>query len=109
MLNELRTLGFQPCKYLVSKRRLSVQETEGTIQQLRQYAKDNDPPIDGIVATYNDVANAKNCGRTGHHYKDGLAFKFVVIDGRTISRASLSLPQLRSRCRHPRPQPKGSS
>ena len=32
--------------------------------------------IDGIVATYNDVAYAKSCGRTGHHYKDGLAFKF---------------------------------
>ena len=37
-LKELRGLGFQPCKYLVSKRRLSVQETEGAIQQLRQYA-----------------------------------------------------------------------
>lgn len=118
-LKELRAMGFQPCKYLVSKRRLTVQETEGAIQQLRQYAQDNDLPIDGIVATYNDVAYAKSCGRTGHHYKDGLAFKFedelyetkmnsiewtptrtgeiapvailhpVVIDGRTISRASL--------------------
>ena len=118
-LKELRGLGFQPCKHFISKRRLSVQETEGAIQQLRQYAQDNDIPIDGIVATYNDVAYAKSCGRTGHHYKDGLAFKFedelyetkvnciewnpsrtgeiapvailhpVVIDGRTISRASL--------------------
>lgn len=35
-----------------------------------------DIPIDGIVVTYNDVAFAKSCGRTGHHYKDGLAFKF---------------------------------
>lgn len=25
---------------------------------------------------YNDAAYAKSCGRTGHHYKDGLAFKF---------------------------------
>lgn len=118
-LRELRGLGFQPCKHFISKRRLSVQETETAIQQLRQYAKDNDLPIDGIVATYNDIAYAKSCGRTGHHYKDGLAFKFedelfeskltgiewnptrtgeiapvailnpVVIDGRTISRASL--------------------
>ena len=118
-LKELRGLGFQPCKRLISQRCLSAQETEGAIQQLRQYAQDNDIPIDGIVATYNDVAYAKSCGRTEHHYKDGLAFKFedelyetkvsciewnptrtgeiapvailhpIMIDGRTISRASL--------------------
>ena len=118
-LKELRGLGFQPCKHFISKRRLSVQEMEGVIQQLRQYAQDNDVPIDGIVATYNDIAYAKTCGRTGHHYKDGLAFKFedelyetklvgiewnltrtgeiapvailnpVLIDGCTVSRASL--------------------
>ena len=69
--------------------------------------------------TYNDIAYSKTCGRTGHHYKDGLAFKFeddlfetrlqqiewtpsrtgeiapvavfdpVEIDGCTVSRASL--------------------
>lgn len=38
--------------------------------------KDSDIPIDGIVVTYNDIAFSKGCGRTGHHYKDGLAFKF---------------------------------
>lgn len=76
-LQMLRTLGFQTCKYIVSKRALSVRETEAGIQRLRQYAQDNDIAIDGIVATYNDVAYSKSCGRTGHHYKDGLAFKFA--------------------------------
>ena len=51
-------------------------ETEDGIKQLQQYAKDSDIPIDGIVVTYNDIAFSKRCGRTGHHYKDGLAFKF---------------------------------
>ncbi len=118
-LQMLRTLGFQTCKYIVSKRALSVRETEAGIQRLRQYAQDNDIPIDGIVATYNDVTYSKSCGRTGHHYKDGLAFKFadelyetrmtaiewnptrtgeiapvavlepVEIDGCTVSRATL--------------------
>ncbi len=118
-LKMLRELGFQPCKHLISKRALSPQEAENGIRMLRQYAQDNDIPIDGIVAAYNDIAYAKSCGRTGHHYKDGMAFKFedelfettvtciewnptrtgeiapvailrpVVIDGRTISRASL--------------------
>lgn len=75
-LKELRPLGFNPCKYLVTKRPLTQAETEDGIKQLRQYAADNDIPIDGIVVTYNDIAFSKGCGRTGHHYKDGLAFKF---------------------------------
>jgi len=75
-LKQLRSLGFQPCKYLVSKCAPSPKGLQGGIDQLRQYAVDNDIPIDGIVVTYNDVAYSKACGRTGHHYKDGLAFKF---------------------------------
>ncbi len=118
-LKRLRELGFQPCYYLLSKHSPSLQGMENGIQKLQDYARDNDIPIDGIVATYNDVAFAKSCGRTGHHYKDGLAFKFederfetkligiewnptrtgviapvamlqpVQIDGATVSRASL--------------------
>ena len=75
-LKELRPLGFTPCKYLVTKRPLTQAETEDGIKQLQQYAKDSDIPIDGIVVTYNDIAFSKRCGRTGHHYKDGLAYKF---------------------------------
>ena len=75
-LKRLRALGFVPCKYLVSKYAPSPKEMEEAISLLRQYALDNDIPIDGIVVTYNDVAYSKTCGRTGHHYKDGLAFKF---------------------------------
>ena len=118
-LKQLRGLGFQPCKYLVSKRRITPEEAERAIGQLRDYARDNDIPIDGIVASYNSIAYSNTCGRTGHHYKDGLAFKFederfetkltgiewnptrtgeiapvailkpVQIDGATVSRASL--------------------
>ena len=118
-LSCLRTFGFQFCKYLVSKAALNQEEVEGAIQALRKYAENSDVPIDGIVVSYNDIAFSKFCGRTGHHYKDGLAFKFeddlyetklnciewtpsrtgeiapvailepVVIDGCTVSRASL--------------------
>ena len=75
-LKALRPLGFLPCKYMVTKRPLTQEETEDGIRQLKQYAADADIPIDGIVITYNDIALSKSCGRTGHHYKDGLAFKF---------------------------------
>ncbi len=118
-LYSLWECGFTPCQYKISNRPLTQEELDGGIQELRAYAAANDIPIDGIVMTYNDIAYARSCGRTGHHYKDGLAFKFeddlfetrlqsvewspsrtgeitpvavfepVEIDGCTVSRASL--------------------
>ena len=118
-LKQLPAMGFTPCHYLVSNRKLTQEEMQNGIQRLRQFAKDYDIPIDGIVMTYNNIAYAKSCGRTGHHYKDGIAYKFedelyetritciewspsrtgeitpvavlkpVEIDGCTVSRASL--------------------
>lgn len=76
-LARLAEMGFSPCKYLVTARRLSLQELEGGIARLRSFARENDIPIDGIVASYNDLAYSASCGRTGHHYKDGMAFKFA--------------------------------
>ena len=75
-LRKLPELGFQVCKFVISRRSLTCQEMEDGIGKLRQFASDNDIPIDGIVASYNDIAFSLSCGRTGHHYKDGLAFKF---------------------------------
>ena len=76
-------------------------------------------PIDGIVASYDNIAFGKSLGRTAHHYNNGFAFKFydeaitttltdiewsigktgeltpvaifnpVEIDGTTVTRASL--------------------
>lgn len=86
---------------------------------MREAAEKSDLPIDGLVLTYDEVDYSRTCGRTGHHFKDGLAFKFedelyqsvlrdiewtpsrtgeitpvavldsVVIDGCSVSRASL--------------------
>lgn len=75
-LSKLPGLGFQVCKRLVSKAIPSQRAVESGIENLRQYAQENDIPIDGIVVTYDDIVYAKSCGRTGHHYKDGLAYKF---------------------------------
>ena len=115
----LPSLGFDLCKFMVANRPLKQEEIDDGIQRLKKFAEDNDIPIDGIVMTDNDIAYSKTCGRTGHHYKDGLAFKFeddlfetrlqqiewtpsrtgeiapvavfdpVEIDGCTVSRASL--------------------
>ena len=118
-LMQLWSLGFTVCHYLKSNRRMKLEELETGIKMLRDYAKKYDVPIDGTVISYNDVAYSKSCGRTEHHYKDGLAFKFeddlfktklqtiewtptrtgeispvaifdtVEIDGCSVSRASL--------------------
>ena len=75
-LCQLPSLGFSICKFVVSKSVLSRNEIEGGIEQLQQFARANDIPIDGVVVSYNDIAFSKSCGRTEHHYKDGLAYKF---------------------------------
>ena len=46
------------------------------IKVLRHKAKEDDLPIDGLVITYDSISYSGTCGRTGHHFKDGLAFKF---------------------------------
>lgn len=74
-LYRLAGLGFSPCKFVVTRRKLSVQELETGISRLRSDAREHDLPIDGIVAIYNDIAYSAACGRTGHHYKDGMAYK----------------------------------
>ena len=70
-------LGFTLCKYLASQKPLKLEDVSAAVKHLQDFAAAQDIPIDGIVLTYNDVAYAKSCGRTGHHYKDGLALKFA--------------------------------
>ncbi len=113
---KLCELGFDVCPYC------EVDDTEkikDIIENLRQLADSQSVPIDGIVFSYIDSEFSKSLGRTGHHYKDGIAFKFedelfetklkriewntsrtglivpvaifdeVEIDGSKVSRASL--------------------
>lgn len=61
----------------------TIQFTAGTadmmevhIKMLRKQAEEDDLPIDGMVLTYDEIGFSRTCGRTGHHFKDGLAFKF---------------------------------
>ena len=38
------------------------------------------------MAVYDSISFSKNCGRTGHHYKDGIAFKFEDETYETVLR-----------------------
>lgn len=92
---------------------------EEVFENMRKRAAVDGFPIDGIVAMYNNIEYGKSFGRTEHHFRNGLAFKFydqqfettitdidftigktgvftptavfdpVEIDGTEVSRASL--------------------
>ena len=72
----LRRLGFSPCEFILTHPAPSEKAITETIAGLKAMAERAGIPIDGIVVTYNDIPYSLSCGRTGHHYKDGLAFKF---------------------------------
>lgn len=76
-LTMLERQGFGACpKREFSCPPVSALELENAMDELQQASKDLSLPIDGMVITYDSISYSKGCGRTGHHYKDGLAFKF---------------------------------
>jgi len=75
-LAELKQLGFSPCEFILIKSKPTELEIINSISKLRTIADDKGLPIDGIVVSYNDILYSLSCGRTGHHYKDALAYKF---------------------------------
>lgn len=51
---------------------------------MRERAKVEGFPIDGIVLMYNDIEYGKSLGRTSHHFKNGVAFKFYDETHETV-------------------------
>lgn len=43
---------------------------------LKEIAKENNYPIDGLVFKYNDIKYYDSLGSTAHHFRGGLAYKF---------------------------------
>ena len=86
-LEQLKEFGFQICPYLFSgKKGVSEEQLSQNIKFLKMKAQENSLPIDGIVAIYDSLSYSKSCGRTGHHYKDGIAFKFEDETYETVLR-----------------------
>ena len=54
----------------------TVKEIEQKISKLKQLANEKGYPIDGIVFTFDSASFSKEQGRTSHHFKDGIAYKF---------------------------------
>lgn len=75
-LSKLRELGFGYCDSYTIDSGSTEEQIESIIKHLQETAQTKMIPIDGIVASYDSISYSRSCGRTGHHYKDGLAFKF---------------------------------
>ncbi len=66
--------GFEVVPYV--KYNSLTDNIEEKIEELKNIAKEESLPIDGLVITYNDVEYGKSLGVTGHHPKHSLAYKF---------------------------------
>lgn len=76
-LDCLAKLGFGRCDSIFLKPESSEEDIQKMIDELQSIAEEKGVPIDGIVFTYDDIDYAKAQGRTGHHYKDSVAYKFA--------------------------------
>lgn len=117
-LIELSNLSFEVVPFLYGDE-TADEQIEHTINEIKKYCVEEGYPIDGIVFKYDKVKEYLAAGRTDHHFKGGIAYKFydetvetrirniewtmgrtgvltpvaildpVEIDGTEISRASL--------------------
>lgn len=87
LLQEVQKFGFDICPFVFLDMGVASKEIEAEIEKLRILAEDMHIPIDGIVLRYDSLSYSKGCGRTGHHYKDGIAFKFEDDTYETVFRS----------------------
>lgn len=85
-LRMLSGFGFGVCPTVLVSPSISLEELESKMEELKDLAARQNIPIDGLVATYDSISYSRSCGRTGHHYKDGLAYKFEDDTHETILR-----------------------
>lgn len=75
-LKRLVELGFGTNMHKALDSTDTVDSVTEKIMGLKSLADKNGLPIDGIVFSFDNVAFAKAQGKTSHHFKDGIAYKF---------------------------------
>lgn len=71
------SLGFEIVPFLTYTNKSDDKENLSLmIESLKDCAKLNGYPIDGLVMTYNDIRYGESLGMTGHHPKHSIAYKF---------------------------------
>ena len=73
-LHEADEIGFNvvPFWHVVN---LEPKKAQIVIDYIFEYATDEGLPHDGIVFKFNDIEYGKSLGATGHHFKNGIAYK----------------------------------
>ena len=74
-LTTLIDYGFNVVPY-IALLPTDIDKIEIIINNLKKSAESKSYPIDGIVFKYNNTKEYENAGRTDHHFKGGLAYKF---------------------------------
>ena len=92
LLETMRSLGFEVCPFLPLTTEVSMEELKKGIRSLRDTADVRGLPIDGMVLRYDSLSYSRGCGRTGHHYKDGIAYKFEDGVQETVFRSVEWIP-----------------
>lgn len=75
-LLSLAEYGFEVCPFELIARSITEIELEAQINAMVTLADWSDIPIDGMVLRFEGLSYSTSLGRTGHHYRDGLAYKF---------------------------------
>lgn len=75
-LKKLGSYGFAVIPHFTLTASDTVDTTYEKIMALKDTANKKGYPIDGIVFSFDDIAFGKAQGKTSHHFKDGIAFKF---------------------------------
>ena len=73
-LNEAKTLGFDVVPSWIATN-LDPKNLQDNIDYVFDFAVDEGLPNDGIVFKFNDIEYGKSLGATGHHFKNGIAYK----------------------------------
>lgn len=87
MLLSLAEYGFGVCPFLPVSPNESAEDIETKIKTMTDLAEISDIPIDGMVLRFDSFSYSASLGRTGHHYNDGIAFKFEDDTYETIFRS----------------------
>ena len=86
-LLQAEALGFGICPYVSVMPDTTETEMDAHIKALTELADQSDIPIDGMVLRFDSLSYSHTLGRTGHHYNDGIAFKFEDDMYETIFRS----------------------
>lgn len=79
-----REFGFDVVKNIAICKYDSAEDYDRYTYELKTISTEAGIPIDGLVATYNNVPFGESLGTTGHHPRHSIAFKFYDEEVTTI-------------------------